>query len=156
MAAADHAANRVATKQYTYVNGQLKICGVALFDGTGDLLALIEGDYLGSVGRRGVGSGDEVYGTHERKDGRNYRDGLASAGATGSDWSGAKAGKRGGVWPRCRAAREICARDDGAAEIPVRAAASSAMPCEARTLSVRRRRRASRWFLARIWLAVRM
>jgi ornithine cyclodeaminase/alanine dehydrogenase-like protein (mu-crystallin family) len=56
MAAADHAANRVATKQYTYVNGQLKFV-VSLYSmQTGDLLALIEGDYL-SQRRTGAASG---------------------------------------------------------------------------------------------------
>jgi len=56
MAAADHSANRVATKQYTYLNGQLKFV-VSLYSmETGDLLALIEGDSL-SQRRTGAASG---------------------------------------------------------------------------------------------------
>jgi len=56
MAAADHAANRVATKQYTYVDGKLKFA-VSLYSmETGDLLALIEGDRL-SQQRTGAASG---------------------------------------------------------------------------------------------------
>lgn len=56
MAAADHGANRVATKQYTYVNGKLKFV-VSLYSmETGDLLALIEGDRLGQL-RTGAASG---------------------------------------------------------------------------------------------------
>lgn len=47
MGAADYAANLVATKQYTYVNGRL-IFAVSLYSmETGELLALIEGDFLG-------------------------------------------------------------------------------------------------------------
>jgi ornithine cyclodeaminase/alanine dehydrogenase-like protein (mu-crystallin family) len=56
MAAADLAAGRVATKQYTYVNGKLKFL-VSLYSmETGDLLALIEGDRL-SQRRTGAASG---------------------------------------------------------------------------------------------------
>lgn len=56
MAAADHGANRVATKQYTYVNGKLKFA-VSLYSmETGDLLALIEGDKLSQL-RTGAASG---------------------------------------------------------------------------------------------------
>ena len=56
MAAADLRADRVATKQYTYVNGKLKFV-VSLYSmETGDLLALIEGDRL-SQRRTGAASG---------------------------------------------------------------------------------------------------
>jgi alanine dehydrogenase len=56
MAAADLKADRVATKQYTYVNGKLKFV-VSLYSmETGDLLALIEGDGL-SQRRTGAASG---------------------------------------------------------------------------------------------------
>lgn len=56
MAAADSKADRVATKQYTYVNGKLKFV-VSLYSmETGDLLALIEGDRL-SQQRTGAASG---------------------------------------------------------------------------------------------------
>lgn len=56
MAAADLGAGRVATKQYTYVGGKLKFV-VSLYSmETGDLLALIEGDYL-SQQRTGAASG---------------------------------------------------------------------------------------------------
>jgi len=56
MAAADLGTNRVATKQYTYVNGKLKFA-VSLYSmETGDLLALIEGDCLGQQ-RTGAASG---------------------------------------------------------------------------------------------------
>ncbi|GAC1633554.1 MAG: hypothetical protein NVS9B14_08490 [Candidatus Acidiferrum sp.] len=56
MAAADLKADRVATKQYTYVNGKLKFV-ICLHDmKTADLLALIEGDRL-SQQRTGAASG---------------------------------------------------------------------------------------------------
>jgi len=56
MAAGDLKADRVATKQYTYVNGKLKFV-VSLYSmETGDLLALIEGDRL-SQRRTGAASG---------------------------------------------------------------------------------------------------
>lgn len=56
MAAADLKSDRVATKQYTYVNGKLKFV-VSLYSmETGDLLALIEGDRL-SQQRTGAASG---------------------------------------------------------------------------------------------------
>jgi len=56
MAAADHGADRVATKQYTYVNGKLKFV-VSLYSmESGDLLALIEGDKLSQL-RTGAASG---------------------------------------------------------------------------------------------------
>ena len=56
MAAADHGANLVATKQYTYVNGRLTFI-VSLYSmETGELLALIEGDFLGQR-RTGAASG---------------------------------------------------------------------------------------------------
>ncbi|HJZ63738.1 MAG TPA: ornithine cyclodeaminase family protein [Candidatus Acidoferrum sp.] len=56
MAAADHGAERVATKQYTYVNGKLKFV-VSLYSmRSGDLLALIEGDKLSQL-RTGAASG---------------------------------------------------------------------------------------------------
>lgn len=56
MAAADVPGAFVATKQYTYVGGKLKFI-VSLFSTeTGDLLALIEADYLGRM-RTGAASG---------------------------------------------------------------------------------------------------
>src|SRR5215469_5755427 len=56
MAAADHSANRLATKQYTYVNGKLKFV-VSLYSmENGELLALIEGDKLSQM-RTGAASG---------------------------------------------------------------------------------------------------
>ena len=56
MAAADYASSHVAMKQYTYVRGQLKFL-VPLYEmATGDLLALIEADYLGQL-RTGAASG---------------------------------------------------------------------------------------------------
>jgi len=56
MAAADYVVNLVATKQYTYVNGRL-IFAVSLYSmETGELLALIEGDFLGQR-RTGAASG---------------------------------------------------------------------------------------------------
>src|SRR5256885_5394474 len=56
MAAADLDANRVAAKQYTYVNGKLKFAVHLYSMETGDLLALIEGDCL-SQKRTGAASG---------------------------------------------------------------------------------------------------
>lgn len=56
MAAADHGANRVATKQYTYVNGELKFVVLLYSMETGELLALIEADKLGQQ-RTGAASG---------------------------------------------------------------------------------------------------
>jgi ornithine cyclodeaminase/alanine dehydrogenase-like protein (mu-crystallin family) len=56
MAAADLSSGHVATKQYTYVGGQLRFV-VSLFDlKTGNLLALIEADYMSQV-RTGAASG---------------------------------------------------------------------------------------------------
>jgi alanine dehydrogenase len=56
MAAADYTAGFVALKQYTYVRGKLQFL-VPLYEmATGDLLALIEADYLGQL-RTGAASG---------------------------------------------------------------------------------------------------
>jgi ornithine cyclodeaminase/alanine dehydrogenase-like protein (mu-crystallin family) len=56
MAAADFSAGFVAMKQYTYVKGELRFL-VPLYEmSTGDLLALIEADYMGQL-RTGAASG---------------------------------------------------------------------------------------------------
>src|SRR6266581_3020247 len=56
MAAADYSAGYVAMKQYTYVRGKLQFL-VPLYDmATGDLLAMIEADYMGQL-RTGAASG---------------------------------------------------------------------------------------------------
>jgi alanine dehydrogenase len=56
MAAADFASGYVAMKQYTYVRGKLRFL-VPLYEiSTGDLLALIEADYMGQM-RTGAASG---------------------------------------------------------------------------------------------------
>ena len=56
MAAADYSAGFVAMKQYTFVRGQLRFL-VPLYEmATGDLLAVIEADYLGQL-RTGAASG---------------------------------------------------------------------------------------------------
>src|ERR1700687_2795180 len=56
MAAADFAAGFIAMKQYTFVHGQLRFL-VPLYEmATGDLLALIEADYMGQL-RTGAASG---------------------------------------------------------------------------------------------------
>ena len=56
MAAADYAAGYVAMKQYTYVRGKLRFL-VPLYEmSSGDLLALIEADYMGQI-RTGAASG---------------------------------------------------------------------------------------------------
>jgi ornithine cyclodeaminase/alanine dehydrogenase-like protein (mu-crystallin family) len=56
MAAADSVAGYVGMKQYTYVRGKLKFL-VPLYEiATGDLVALIEADYLGQL-RTGAASG---------------------------------------------------------------------------------------------------
>jgi ornithine cyclodeaminase/alanine dehydrogenase-like protein (mu-crystallin family) len=56
MAAADYSAGFVAMKQYTYVRGRLQFL-VPLYEmATGDLLALIEADYMGQL-RTGAASG---------------------------------------------------------------------------------------------------
>jgi alanine dehydrogenase len=56
MAAADHTAGFIAMKQYTYVRGKLQFL-VPLYEmATGDLLALIEADYMGQL-RTGAASG---------------------------------------------------------------------------------------------------
>jgi alanine dehydrogenase len=56
MAAADYSAGFVAMKQYTYVKGKLRFL-VPLYEmSTGDLLALIEADYMGQL-RTGAASG---------------------------------------------------------------------------------------------------
>src|SRR5881396_740457 len=56
MAAADYSAGFVAMKQYTYVRGKLQFL-VPLYEmATGDLLAVIEADYMGQL-RTGAASG---------------------------------------------------------------------------------------------------
>jgi len=56
MAAADYAAGFVSMKQYTYVRGKLRFL-VPLYEmATGDLVALIEADYMGQL-RTGAASG---------------------------------------------------------------------------------------------------
>src|SRR5882757_11198647 len=56
MAAADYSAGYVAMKQYTYVRGKLRFL-VPLYEmATGDLLAMIEADYMGQL-RTGAASG---------------------------------------------------------------------------------------------------
>lgn len=56
MAAADYSAGFVAMKQYTYVRGRLRFL-VPLYEmATGDLLAVIEADYMGQL-RTGAASG---------------------------------------------------------------------------------------------------
>jgi alanine dehydrogenase len=56
MAAADYTAGFVAMKQYTYVRGKLRFL-VPLYEmASGDLLALIEADYMGQL-RTGAASG---------------------------------------------------------------------------------------------------
>lgn len=56
MAAADYSAGYVAMKQYTYVRGKLRFL-VPLYEmASGDLLALIEADYMGQL-RTGAASG---------------------------------------------------------------------------------------------------
>jgi alanine dehydrogenase len=56
MAAADFTAGFVAMKQYTYVQGKIRFL-VPLYDmSTGDLVALIEADYMGQL-RTGAASG---------------------------------------------------------------------------------------------------
>jgi alanine dehydrogenase len=56
MAAADFASGFVATKQYTYVRGKLRFL-VMLFEmASGDLVAVIEADYMGQM-RTGAASG---------------------------------------------------------------------------------------------------
>jgi len=56
MAAADYSTGYVAMKQYTFVRGRIRFL-VPLYEmGTGDLLALIEADYMGQL-RTGAASG---------------------------------------------------------------------------------------------------
>jgi ornithine cyclodeaminase/alanine dehydrogenase-like protein (mu-crystallin family) len=56
MAAADYSTGYVAMKQYTYVQGKLRFL-VPLYEmATGDLLAMIEADYMGQL-RTGAASG---------------------------------------------------------------------------------------------------
>lgn len=56
MAAADFSAGFVAMKQYTYVNGQIRFLVPLYSMQTGDLVALIEADYMGQL-RTGAASG---------------------------------------------------------------------------------------------------
>jgi len=127
MAAADHGANRVATKQYTYVNGQLKFV-VSLYSmETGDLLALIEGDYL-SQRRTGAASGVATKYMASAN--------AKTAGIIGTGWQAqaqleAVAAVRklesAAVYGRDAAGREKFAREmTERLKIPVRAAGSSA------------------------------
>lgn len=56
MAAADFSAGFVAMKQYTYVNGKIRFLVPLYSMQTGDLVALIEADYMGQL-RTGAASG---------------------------------------------------------------------------------------------------
>ena len=56
MTAADFAAGHVAMKQYTYVRGKIRFLVLLYEMATGDLLALIEADYMGQL-RTGAASG---------------------------------------------------------------------------------------------------
>lgn len=56
MAALDTASGYVATKQYTYVKGKLRFLVTLYSATTGELLALIEADYMGQL-RTGAASG---------------------------------------------------------------------------------------------------
>lgn len=56
MAAADFSAGFIAMKQYTYVRGKLRFLVPLYGMATGDLLALIEADYMGQL-RTGAASG---------------------------------------------------------------------------------------------------
>ena len=56
MAAADYSAGFVAMKQYTYVQGKLRFLVPLYKMATGDLLAMIEADYMGQL-RTGAASG---------------------------------------------------------------------------------------------------
>src|SRR5256885_15428946 len=56
MAAADFSLGFVAMKQYTFVRGKLRFLVPIYEMSTGDLLALIEADYLGQL-RTGAASG---------------------------------------------------------------------------------------------------
>ena len=56
MAAADYSAGYVAMKQYTYVKGKLRFLVPLYQMSTGDLLAMIEADYMGQL-RTGAASG---------------------------------------------------------------------------------------------------
>jgi alanine dehydrogenase len=127
MAAADLAADCVATKQYTYVNGKLKFV-VSLYSmETGDLLALIEGDSL-SQQRTGAASGVATK--------VMARAGAKTAGIIGTGWQAraqleAIAAVRQlasvAVYGRDAARREAFAREmSERLKIPVRAVESSA------------------------------
>ena len=56
MAAADYSAGYIAEKQYTYVSGKIRFLVLLYEMATGDLLALIEADYMGRL-RTGAASG---------------------------------------------------------------------------------------------------
>jgi alanine dehydrogenase len=56
MAAADYTAGYIAMKQYTYVRGKLRFLVPLYENSTGELLALIEADYMGQL-RTGAASG---------------------------------------------------------------------------------------------------
>jgi Predicted ornithine cyclodeaminase, mu-crystallin homolog len=56
MAAADYSAGFIAEKQYTYVSGKIRFLVLLYEMATGDLLVLIEADYMGQL-RTGAASG---------------------------------------------------------------------------------------------------
>jgi alanine dehydrogenase len=56
MAAADYTAGYIAMKQYTYVRAKLRFLAPLYENSTGELLALIEADYMGQL-RTGAASG---------------------------------------------------------------------------------------------------
>ena len=59
MAAADYTAGYIAMKQYTFVRGKLRFLVPLYETSTGELLALIEADYMGQL-RTGAASGVSV------------------------------------------------------------------------------------------------
>ncbi len=83
MAAMDTAAGFVAMKQYTYVKGKLRFL-VPLYDiATGELLALVEADYMGQL-RTGAASG--VATKYLARAGANVAAILGSGGQARRNW----------------------------------------------------------------------
>jgi len=112
MAAADFSLGFVAMKQYTFMRGKLRFLVPIYEMSTGDLLALIEADYMGQL-RTGAASGVATK-YLARKDAS-----VAAIIGTGGQaktqleavCSGSKAGIRVRLWARCGEAPEVLGRD---------------------------------------------
>jgi len=111
MAAADYSAGFIAMKQYTYVRGVLRFV-VPLYEmGSGELVAMIEADYMGQL-RTGAAfrCGHQVSGAQKFDGSWNRGERRASQDATGGDRARSRSHGSTCVQPR-RREREAFAKE---------------------------------------------